>query len=223
MRISKHVPDDGNCFFHSLVHLGFGDSVRILRKSLGNMMHILADTPGVLPNQPTSTLRELFTNFNEISAIYDPLTQSIRAYSYDMMCRDLRTDGEWDRLPMNLIMQLISLLYDAQFIITTSTSKQHPLHIAWDIDPGSSPAAGHTYSNQIYLAKLSEVHYMPLRHATTSSPPRISTRTTHHSGTKRDQDGTDGFETAIAGLCVHEDVFGDLQLATNMHDSLRKY
>jgi hypothetical protein len=129
-------------------------------------------------------------------------------------------------LPMNLIMQLISLLYDAQFIITTSTRKQHPLHIAWDIDPGSSPAVGRTYCNQIHLAKLSEVHYMPLRHATispSSTKIRNSSSAPRHTGTKLDRDDTDGFETAIAGLCVREDVFGDLQLATNSRDAVRKY
>lgn len=156
LRIATEVPNDGNCFFHSMVHLGYGDSARTLRIALANVMFMLGTVKGVFSNQPNVSLRDLFSMCNEISTVYDVRKRwRLRAYTYTRMCRDMRTSGSWMRLPMNLMMHVLSWLFNAEFIITTSTRGQPPLRIVWN-------DARTSYVHTIRLGKLGELHYLPL-------------------------------------------------------------
>ena len=154
LKIAKNVKNDGNCWFHSMVHLGYGASARVLRIGLANIMQAVGWKKGLFPNQPDVCLRDMFSVTNEIAHVYNVPGSSVTVYNYDTMCRDMRASGSWDRLPMNLIMQVVSLIYDVEFIVVPNRRRQTPLRVVWDDE--------HKFLNKVYLAKICEVHYMPL-------------------------------------------------------------
>lgn len=156
LRIAKDVKNDGNCWYHSMVHLGYGESASKFRTGLAEIMFTLGEHKGIFPNQPDISLRDIFSVTDEVGKVFDCSKSKIIDYNYDAMCRDMRTSCSWDRLPMNLIMQFTSLLYDIEFRIVSNTINQKPLKVVWD--------ETRSYSNYVDLAKLGEVHYMPLEY-----------------------------------------------------------
>jgi hypothetical protein len=137
-----------------MTHLGYGSSAKKLRIGLANIMMSIGDYKGIFPNQSDVSLRDIFSVTDEVGRVYDCDITKIVQYSYDVMCRDMRTARSWKRLPMNLIMQFTSLLYDIEFTIIPSRADEVPLRVVWDED--------RKYMNHVSLAKLGEVHYMPL-------------------------------------------------------------
>jgi hypothetical protein len=156
LRIGKDVKNDGNCWYHSMVYLGYGESASKFRSGLAEMMFTLGSHKGIFPNQPDVSLRDIFTVTDEVGKVFDCETSKTIDYNYDAMCRDMRTPGSWNRLPMNLIMQFTSLIYNIEFRIVTNTLNQKPLKVVWN-ESG-------TYTNYVDLAKLGEVHYLPLEY-----------------------------------------------------------
>lgn len=154
LQIGKNVKNDGNCWYHSMTYLGYGRTARCLRIGLANLMHIQGDRKGIFPNQPDVSLKDIFSLTNEVDKVFDCFESNIREYNYDTMCMDMRTNGSWERLPMNLIMQLTSLLFDIEFRIVSDTAREDPLRVVWN--------ESHKYSNHVDLAKLGEIHYLPL-------------------------------------------------------------
>jgi hypothetical protein len=154
LQVGKQVRNDGNCWFHSMVYHGYGRSVKNLRIGLANMMFTLGNHKGIFPNQPDVSLRDIFAITDEVGNVFDCEDSKVHAYTYDTMCRDMRTNGSWTRLPMNLIMQFVSLLFDVEFRIIPDTAKEEPLRVVWD--------ESRKYMNHMDLAKLGELHYVPL-------------------------------------------------------------
>jgi len=143
----------GNCLFESLNYFGIGDSVKELRKSISYLMYILQDVKNIFPDQETS-LRELFQMANEIEYVTcenenEPLT--CYKYTYNIMCQDLRNNYSWTRLPTQLILMLISLIYKAEIkIINNATNYEHTINMNQNSEM------------IIYLGHLGESHYIPL-------------------------------------------------------------
>jgi hypothetical protein len=154
-QIKEHVPYDGNCFFRSLVKLGIGETMGSLRRGLACLLYQFGDYKGIFPNQPDTSLKELFSVFNEVHWVYDEDEQCVTRYNYDTMCADVYSAGAWDRLPMQQLMLFISRIYDLEIVIYNSRSKLSR-RIVWD------ESEDRQYNNRVVLGQLSETHYLPL-------------------------------------------------------------
>jgi hypothetical protein len=154
LKIKNEVKGDGNCWFRSMVSLGYGSNHITFRKGIAVLFLALKDKKGLFPNQPDISLFDMFNNSNEIAHSYDDPSSEFIKYNYDLMCYDMHTLCSWERLPMNLIMQFISLLYDIEFNIVTSYHQDKLLKVSWN--------ESLSFSKVVYLGKYSEAHYVPL-------------------------------------------------------------
>jgi hypothetical protein len=153
--VAAHTNMDGNCFYESMVNRGYGKNISSLRLALGYLFFQYGDFKGFFPNQPEMTLRDLFQFTNEIEWIKDEQTLQVKRYTYDTMCADLRTSGSWTRMPMQIIMMTLSLLYDLQFRIFTDSGADS-YTVAWNEDIKH-------YKNVVALGKMDEFHYVPMK------------------------------------------------------------
>lgn len=164
----------GNCFFESLVDLGFGESIEHLREAISYILYEFRDYPGFFPNQPTETLRNLFVATNEIEVVYDVDKKKVLKYTYELMCRDLTSDGAWERLPTQLIMLLLSYLFDLKFVIFNS-EHDNMLEVEYDPKEKKKITENETQSETedtekktisekeiVCLGHLSDCHYVPM-------------------------------------------------------------
>jgi hypothetical protein len=166
---------DGNCMFDSLNYHKIGNSPDELRQGLAIILYIFGDYKDFLP-QIGTTLKETFGLMNEIeivkctkkitSAVYEKdeigdmpdkymntkeITEYCK-YTYDAMCQDLSSSHSWSRLPTELILMVISIIYRVEIIILNSgTTYEHVINA----DPEN-------VKQKIYLGHLGESHYVPL-------------------------------------------------------------
>ncbi len=149
MEISMITELDGNCLFNSLSSLGIGKDSDELRKGISYLMTIFKDYKNFFPDQQES-LQELFVNFNEIELVHCKEDHRFYKYTYDIMCQDLNNTCNWTRLPTQLILMFISKLFNINISVI------HDNGFESNIFMGNSDAF------TIYLAQLSESHYLPV-------------------------------------------------------------
>ena len=107
---------DGNCLFDSLEKSGIGMNALELRQMISRIFYLFADLPNLIPTNPM-TLRELFNNVNDIEYVFSNETNLLYRYNYDMFCLDLYEEGNWSRLPTELLLMVISYFMDIQIHI----------------------------------------------------------------------------------------------------------
>jgi hypothetical protein len=145
---------EGNCLFESLIYLGYGDNVAELRDVLAYIMYQYRNYKGFFPNQKTETLKSLYDIFNDIpSHVYDVQKKEIIKYEYETMCADLTRNGSWTRLNTNLILQVVSRIFDVRIYIFSSENDAKT-EVSYNPDI--------KYKKRIVLGHLDDSHYVPL-------------------------------------------------------------
>jgi hypothetical protein len=144
---------DGDCLFASLHALKVIDDIKEFRKDLAFLMYYFGDMEYFLPDQK-ETLREVFQMTNDIEYVYCKENKRFYKYDFDTMCKDLSNESSWSRLPTQIIMMVMSVLYKIQFIIISDGSE-------WI---NKVPHNDNEELTKVYLGHLGEVHYIPLVH-----------------------------------------------------------
>jgi hypothetical protein len=156
---------DGNCLFNSLTYHNIGTNGVTLRKGLATIMLIFGDTVNFLPNFPGMTLRQIFDMYDAdkfyvakdeyyvVDGKKEKFTQHFK-YTYDVMCQDLSNDGSWSKLPVQLILLVISYMYKVN--IEVISSKDYVYNV--DVYDKTNQL-----TRTVYLANINDLHYVPIR------------------------------------------------------------
>lgn len=148
----------GDCLFESLNYHGIGNDVNDLRNSLATIMYLYKDYKNFFPTQET-TLNELFTAMNDIEYVVKRQPnnrdkEQFFKYSYNIMCQDLATGSSWDLLPTQLILMVVSRLYNVDICVINNTSEwEHSINIYEGCEDTVK---------RIYVGHLNESHYLPI-------------------------------------------------------------
>lgn len=111
----------GNCLFESLVFHGIGNSVMDLRKGLAYLMYQFRNHKGFLENNKDSTLKELYILYTDKDEyVYCRQDNKLYKYSYEIMCQDLATNCSWGNLHAELLLLIVSQIYNVQFEVTAN-------------------------------------------------------------------------------------------------------
>ena len=147
---------NGNCLFESLVYYNIGSSVENLKVGISYFMYQLQNTK--LPGQD-ETLKDKFNNYfcDDIEYVYDDNNGEVYKYKYNVMCKDICCKKSWNRLPTNLILILVSWLFNCKIIILSdNTEYKNVINVYENIKTGEK-------LKNIYLGKLGgELHYIPI-------------------------------------------------------------
>jgi hypothetical protein len=147
---------DGNCLFESLVYYNIGNDINSLKISISYFMYQLQNVK--LPGQEETLKEKFFTFFcDDIDYVIDNSDKKIYKYSYNVMCKDLCCKDSWKRIPTNLILILISWLFNCKIIIISdNTNYKNIINVYENINLNIE-------LKEIYLGKLGgEFHYIPL-------------------------------------------------------------
>lgn len=146
----------GNCLFESLMHYKLFDDHDKFRKDLAYFMYIFGDFKNFFPNQSES-LNELFQLTNEIEYVYCKKDNKMYKYTYKTMCIDLFTEFSWTRLPTQIIMMVMSYLFNAKlFTVSNATDHNKNNYISEICNTAENNPM------EIYLGHIGEIHYVPL-------------------------------------------------------------
>lgn len=150
---------DGNCFFESLRYHNICDNIKNFRYGLSVLMMMFSDRPNFIPGQEL-TLKQMFQNTNEIEYVYCRQHNEVYKYNYDVMCIDLAINCSWSRLNTEMILIVLSHVLNLKFLILHENNHVSEICI-------------HNNENtkNVYLALLSEVHYLPLDLKTGTGDP----------------------------------------------------
>jgi len=144
---------DGDCFFDSLLYhiqdTTQYKSIEELRNFISKFMILYKNYKDIFTNQEL-TLKQIFDIQNEIEYLYDKTNDIIYKYTYDIMCSDIAKSNSWKRLPMELIINCISFIFDIKINIYHDNGYNHNICIT------NNP------QKEIYLGLLEESHYIPL-------------------------------------------------------------
>jgi hypothetical protein len=147
--ISKLTKLHGNCLFESLIEHNIGESADTLRKSLSYLLYVFKDHKPFFETQDES-IKDLFV-FNEIEYVFCPAEDSFYKYTFEVMCQDMATDTSWTRLPTELILMVISRLYNIEIVILHETGYESCIN------------TNKNAQKKIYLGLMGESHYLPLK------------------------------------------------------------
>jgi hypothetical protein len=153
--IPKLTSNVGNCLFESLEILGYGDAEQI-RKNVSAIMTLSSKDELFFPHIHQS-LRNIFTNSNDIATVFDKDEEKAYKYNYDMMLVDLYSKHSWSRLPTELILMVISRIYKIQILIYHNNTAYISKVNVWDDMP---------IIDSINLGQLNEEHYVPIKQIT---------------------------------------------------------
>ena len=153
--IPKLTSNIGNCLFESLEILGYGDAEQI-RKNVSAIMTLSSKDELFFPHIHQS-LRNIFTNSNDIATVFDKDEERAYKYNYDMMLVDLYSKHSWSRLPTELILMVISRIYKIQILIYHNNTAYISKVNVWDDMP---------IIDSIKLGQLNEEHYVPIKQIT---------------------------------------------------------
>lgn len=148
LKINHLTQFSGDCLYESLVYLNIGKNIDNLKKCISYLMYIFRDYPNFFPNQKES-LKELFTNFNEIEYVYCKNDGRLYKYNYEIMCKDLLDTSGWTRVPTQLILMFISKIFNLNIHIINESGFEYSIYFD-------------DKAENIYLAHLCESHYMPI-------------------------------------------------------------
>lgn len=144
---------EGNCLFESLIHLGYGTTVKKFRNMLSYMVYQYGNYPGFFPNQPGVTLKTMFYEKREDSLVYDIEKKKIIEYDYDTMCTDITCNYSWELLPTQLLLMVISRIYNIRILVFSSENDNIT-------DASYNPDA--KYDKKVAIGQLDYSHYVPL-------------------------------------------------------------
>lgn len=113
---------DGNCLFESLGFYKVGKSVESLRKGISHLMYQFRNVKNVFPNVESS-MKELYEEFYEKR--YVKYEDEYYMYNFEVMCQDIATDGNFTRLPSQILLQFISLIYNIQIVIVPDSGGEY--------------------------------------------------------------------------------------------------
>ena len=153
--IPKLTSNVGNCLFESLEILGYGDAEQI-RKNVSAIMTLSSKDELFFPHIHQS-LRNIFTNSNDIATVFDKDEEKAYKYNYDMMLVDLYSKHSWSRLPTELILMVISRIYKIQILIYHNNTAYISKVNVWNDMP---------IIDSIKLGQLNEEHYVPIKQIT---------------------------------------------------------
>jgi hypothetical protein len=142
----------GNCMFESLNYHKIGEDVMSLRQTLSYFLYQYQDFPNIFPTQ-SETLKDIFTMGNEIEHVICDKNEKYYKYTYNVMCQDLASDHSWTKIPTQLILMVISLLFEVEIIIISNLSDWENKINVWGKDKKV---------NTIWIGHLGEHHYLPL-------------------------------------------------------------
>ena len=114
----------GNCLYESI---GFdvGEHYKIIKKKVRSEMKHCKDKP-IISNSEM-TLSELFEIYNEIEFVK---VNGVRTkYTYDLMLTDLLQNNGWKRMPTEILLNVLSRIYNKKIIIFHTASKNGLLNI----------------------------------------------------------------------------------------------
>ena len=146
---------DGNCLYESICYKlnKLTNTTNLMpediRKDISIFMRIYKSYPSIFQNQDLS-LYDMFICQNEIDYIYDKNTNILYKYTYDIMCSDIECNNSWERLPVELILMLVSFIYDIKVVICHDNGYMHEINTSENI------------IDIVYLGLLGEFHYIPL-------------------------------------------------------------
>ena len=138
----------GNCLFECFQYHNVLDDIMEFRRGLSKLMFSFRDFPNFIPGQ-SLTLKELFDCQNEIEYVYCKKTHKLYKYNYDIMCRDIACNYSWTRLPTQLLLTVISFVFNLKIRILYDNS--YITEICTNDD-----------SDIINIGLLGELHYVPL-------------------------------------------------------------
>lgn len=144
------TPLDGNCLYHSLLHLNVISDVDKFKQILSYYLLLFKNYKKFFKNQPNTSLQDLFNSINEIEYVYR--NHKLYKYTYSTMCHDLLTANGWARIPTELVLMFISKLFDMEFHIINHTSYVHIIDTCENMDK----------KRTIYLGLINECHYIPM-------------------------------------------------------------
>jgi len=141
---------DGNCLFECLTYFDLCDSIEEIRMAVATALYIFKDHHNFIPNTDL-TLRELFNLRNEFEYVFCYKQKLLYKYTYDIMCIDVANSNSWQRLPTEMILSVLSFIYNLKFNILHDNGHLTVIDIISNGD-----------TKNIYLGLLSEFHYIPL-------------------------------------------------------------
>ena len=166
----------GNCLFESLMYYKLFDDHDEFRKDLAYFMYMFGDYKNFFPGQQES-LKELFTLTNEVEYVYANKTDMFYKYTYSTMCIDLFTEFSWTRLPTELIMMVISYIFNIKIHTVSNATDHNKNNYVSEI----CCAANKDKIMDVYLGHIGEVHYVPLA----KIPENQDTRVLRHTEAKK--------------------------------------
>ena len=146
---------EGNCLFESLISLGITDNLigdnknMLLRENISSILLENENNKDFFPNLKISP-KEIFNNMNEIETIKEDNKE--KKYDYHMMIDDLKKNGSWKNLPTELILMIISRIYNLKIIIFHDRT-----HYTSEINQYYDEKY-----NIIRLGLIGEEHYFPI-------------------------------------------------------------
>jgi hypothetical protein len=139
----------GNCLFECFQYHNLIDNIMDFRKCLSTLMLLFRDFPNFIPGQ-SLTLKEIFDCQNEIEFVFCRKTHKLYKYNYDIMCRDIACNYSWTRLPTQLILTIISFIFDLK------------IRIHYDNGYVTEICTNEDTFDVINIGLLGELHYVPL-------------------------------------------------------------
>ena len=122
-------------------------------------MYQLQDTK--LPGDDL-TIKQKFETFycDDVELVYCHTNEKIYKYSYNVMCQDITDDRSWTKLPTNLILLVLSWIFNLEIIIVNELNDHELILNSYENieDKNSIPEL-----KKIYLSHIGgESHYVPL-------------------------------------------------------------
>ena len=163
--IPKLTKINGNCFYESLIILGIYKDLynefninneHFINEQIANfrneisLIFIKIKNIKYYFNNTDQSAYEIFTNINDIENININNIQV--KYDYEEMVNDINSNNTWERLPMELILMIISKQFNVNIFIHHSNS---------DYISNINENKGDV--TKINLGLINEEHYLPLK------------------------------------------------------------
>jgi len=164
--------------FDSLLTQGIGKSIQQLRNSISFILFQFKDVKGFIPGQAEMTLEEIFTTFALPETLmtlreydidkggvylYNFNKQKLYRYTYDLLCRLVATEGYWDIIPANMILLVLSRMYNVEFNIVRHDENNVITFSAYE-GVKEPPEL-----RKVWLGHIFENHYLPFE----DIPPEV--------------------------------------------------
>lgn len=120
-------------------------------------MNQFRDYKGFLENNKDSTLKELYILYTDKDEyVYCKQDNKLYKYSYEIMCQDVATDCSWGNLHAELLLLVVSRIYNVQFEVTANEFEKITYRHAFE----NGEEMNHLPI--IRLGHIFENHYVPI-------------------------------------------------------------